>query len=395
VPLHAMPPDRPRERGYQAVLLMLRALSYIRTRFPFWNTSAGADHVWMMLHDEGPCFCPREIRPSILLTHYGYHASPARQFGTFDDDLFLRDGHFYRAHIGDPAEPTRCFDPHKDIVIAPWKEPSFWRGAFRIGLPEADALAGQSMAHDAAPTSLLDDMRPGLVYFAGDLGFERLSGYSHDLRQQAFALFCNPHTTTVSDCTPVAYHKPCDCECRKDLPQNCSLWQPGVNIKLHSSGYHHELSSHTFCLAFPGDGWSSRVLDAVVHGCIPVIVQDESYMFFEGSLHESGLPLDYANFSLRLREVELPQLVTRLRAVTPATIRRLRRAALWVRDYFVYKDMYNPSREERRQLLDMGRPGQDAFLLLARTLEARARAFALHHHHASRSRSWSESGWTL
>ena len=170
IPLHAIPPDRPRERGYQAVLLMLRALSYIRTRFPFWNTSSGADHVWMMLHDEGPCFCPREIRRSILLTHYGYYAAPARQFGTFDDDLFLRDGRFYQAHIGDPAEPTRCFDPHKDIVIAPWKAPSFWREAFRIGLPAADASAPQSTAHGAAPTSLLDDRRPGLVYFAGDLG---------------------------------------------------------------------------------------------------------------------------------------------------------------------------------------------------------------------------------
>ena len=57
-------------------------------------------------------------------------------------------------------------------------------------------------------------------------------------------------------------------------------------------------------------------------------------MFFEGALHESGLSLDYTNFSLRLREAELPQLVTMLRAVTPATIRRLRRAALWVRSSF-------------------------------------------------------------
>ena len=97
---------------------------------------------------------------------------------------------------------------------------------------------------------------------------------------------------------------------------NCSLWQPGVTIKTHSQRclqpltppltltltlpltlpltltltlpltppltlpltlplplalplalplprYHHELKQHTFCLAFPGDGWSSRVLDAV------------------------------------------------------------------------------------------------------------------------------------
>ena len=67
-----------RRRSHQGALLMLRALSYIRSTYPFWNASAGADHVWMMLHDEGPCFCPAQIRASILLTHYGYYASPAK-----------------------------------------------------------------------------------------------------------------------------------------------------------------------------------------------------------------------------------------------------------------------------------------------------------------------------
>jgi hypothetical protein len=42
-----------------------------------------------------------------------------------------------------------------------------------------------------------------------------------------------------------------------------------VTITTHSRQYHKELQQHTFCLAFPGDGWSSRVLDAVTHGCLP------------------------------------------------------------------------------------------------------------------------------
>ena len=78
--------------------------------------------------------------------------------------------------------------------------------------------------------------------------------------------------------------------------------------------------------------------------------------------------------------------VTRLRAVSPEKIVKLRRAALWarltycvqghahlappinptsliplpdscqVRDYFVYKDMYNPSASSRTELLAAGRP---------------------------------------
>ena len=360
----------PRQRSHQAALLMLEALNYIRGRFPFWRASGGRDHIWLMLHDEGPCFCPRDIRPSILLTHYGYWASPARPWGTFDDDNFLLDRRFYSRHLGDAARPTPCFDRDKDVVIAPWKRPGFWRDA--LGDPTLRSTAA-AMPHrpdlGAAPAR-----RPKLVFFAGDLGFNRLGGYSRDLRQRAHALFCDPTRTKKRDCTPVAYHKPCDCECRKDIPITCAKWAPGVTITTHSPRYHDSLKEHTFCLAFPGDGWSSRVLDAVTHGCIPVVVEDASAMFFEGAFGLAGLPLDYANFSVRLAEAELPQLVQRLRAIPPAAVAAMQRAVLWVRDYFVYKDMYNPNADDRAELLASGRRGQDAFLLLTKALEARARA---------------------
>ena len=57
-----------------------------------------------------------------------------------------------------------------------------------------------------------------------------------------------------------------------------------------------------------------------------------------------------------------------------AHARLVRRAVLWVRDYFIYKDMYNPSASHRAELLGTGRKNQDAFLLLALALEGRARA---------------------
>ena len=154
---------------------------------------------------------------------------------------------------------------------------------------------------------------------------------------------------------------------------NCARWVEGVSIRTHSMRYHDELRGHTFCLAFPGDGWSSRVLDAVVHGCIPVVIQDESEMFFEGAFAAAGLPVDYANFSVRLAENNLHNLVDVLKAISPKEIRRMRRNVLWLRDYFVYKDMYNPSAKYRKELLNAGRPEQDAFLLLTLALEHRAR----------------------
>lgn len=34
-----------------------------------------------------------------------------------------------------------------------------------------------------------------------------------------------------------------------------------------------QLASSQFCGVFPGDGFSARMEDAVMHGCIPVIIQ--------------------------------------------------------------------------------------------------------------------------
>ncbi|KAL3929510.1 MAG: hypothetical protein SGPRY_001931 [Prymnesium sp.] len=394
-----------RRRSHQGALLLKAALHYIRTALPFWNASGGRDHVWMMLHDEGPCFCPRELRSSSLLTHYGYWAARPRPWGTYYDDnflqaassphhtrrtlvqppdtqplpartdlplltfltslpppprpgmhppsthptrLFAKDPRFYARHIGDPSNPTPCFNRERDIVIPPWKAPSFWARALQ-----------QEMGNGE---------REGLVFFAGDLGFNRLKGYSHDLRQWAHSMFCDPRTTKKGPCTPTAQG------CRPDLPLNCSRWEVGVKITTHSRRYHDDLRGHIFCLAFPGDGWSSRVLDAVVHGCIPVVVQDESYMFFEGAFEKLQLGLTYHDFSVRVAEKDLPSLVQILRSIPPGRISSMRSNVLLVRDYFVYKDMYNPSAQNRRKLLSHGRQGQDAFLLLALALETRARA---------------------
>lgn len=288
----------------------------------------------------------------MLLTHYGYYAAVPQPWGTFFDDNFLAVPDFYGKWIGDPSRPSPCFVRGKDLVIPPWKTPSFWAKALRE--PAASKLG----------------RRAGIVFFAGELGFRRLKGYSRDLRQRAHALFCNP--SERAPCTKFVGG------CRTDLPQNCSLWREGVTITSHSGRYHDELLRHTFCLAFPGDGWSSRVLDGIIHGCVPVIVEDESSMFFEGAFALVGLGIDYPDFSVRLPEARLHELVDVLVAIPEHEVRRLQANALLVRDYFVYKDMYNPphrgDRHTRADLLAAGRPGQDAFLLLALALEARARA---------------------
>ena len=215
-----------KRRGHQGTLLMLEALRYIRGHYPFWNESSGTDHIWMMLHDEGPCLCPREIRSSILLTHYGYHADPPKPWTTWLGDDWLSSTSFYSSYIGDPARPTRCFDPQKDIVLPPWKHPGFWR----FGLSKT--LISESPHRE----------RTNLVYFAGDLGKKRLTWYSHHLRQIAHALFCNPEESRPAqskECTPWLNG------CRSDLPMNCSKWRPGVVVTEHTKvGWRPRANGH-------------------------------------------------------------------------------------------------------------------------------------------------------
>lgn len=53
-----------------------------------------------------------------------------------------------------------------------------------------------------------------------------------------------------------------------------SKWEEGVVVShLHSGNYGEELANAQFCGVFPGDGFSARMEAAMLHGCIPVIVQ--------------------------------------------------------------------------------------------------------------------------
>lgn len=63
----------------------------------------------------------------------------------------------------------------------------------------------------------------------------------------------------------------------------------------------------------PGDGWSARMEDAVLHGCIPVVIADG----VEAVL-ESVLDLDA--FALRLPQSEVPNILKILQAVPLKTI---------------------------------------------------------------------------
>ena len=46
-----------------------------------------------------------------------------------------------------------------------------------------------------------------------------------------------------------------------------------IVTSVRSNTYSKELGSSKFCGVLPGDGWSGRMEDSILHGCIPVIIQ--------------------------------------------------------------------------------------------------------------------------
>lgn len=42
---------------------------------------------------------------------------------------------------------------------------------------------------------------------------------------------------------------------------------------LRSDSYFEDIASSIFCGVMPGDGWSGRMEDSILQGCIPVIIQ--------------------------------------------------------------------------------------------------------------------------
>ncbi|MEW5310146.1 MAG: hypothetical protein WDW38_001973 [Sanguina aurantia] len=269
-------------RPYQGANFIEKAKRWVQTTHPYWDRRNGRDHIWFAVHDEGACWWPKEAYDnSIVLTHWGrldvHHQSNSAYFY----DNYTKPMYHKEWAPGDWRDLIKdhvCFDPHKDLVIPMWKMPGHFRTSPLVG---------------AAPRE-----RKFLLSFIGDMGTHRFPYYSRGIRQTLY--------------TKGKEHK----------------WKEKYNIIL---GYPHEvdmsysdaLSQSTFCLVAPGDGFSARAEDAVLHGCIPVIVMDEVQAVFESIL-------EYDLFSIRVNERSLhamPDILGRSRPrrfayTTGTTVRR-------------------------------------------------------------------------
>ncbi|KAG2437847.1 hypothetical protein HXX76_005465 [Chlamydomonas incerta] len=263
--------------------------AHISSTYPWWNRRGGRDHIWLMTPDEGACYMPSVIfNTSIILTHWGRMDQDHKSnTGYLQDNYDMVMPEEFKGWPGmDWQSRSRghpCYDPTKDLVIPAFKSVDHFR--------DSPLLGGTPLVRDL------------LCYFRGDIGQARFPQYSRGLRQKLFHLW---HKNGWA-----AKHK--------------VYFGNGEMVR---GGYSEHLLRSRFCLVLPGDGWSPRAEDAVLHGCIPVVIMDNVHAVFESIL-------DWESFSIRIREDDaaleaLPQL---LEAVPPERVAKMQRnlARVWHR----------------------------------------------------------------
>ncbi|KAH1090500.1 hypothetical protein J1N35_017757 [Gossypium stocksii] len=283
-----------------------KAYEHIIEKYPYWNRSAGKDHIWSFSWDEGACYAPKEIWNSMMLVHWGNtnskhnHSTTAYWADNWDKIPSDRRGNH------------SCFDPAKDLVLPAWKR------------PDVTSLSAKlwSRPHENRKT---------LFYFNGNLGPAYTSGrpeatYSMGIRQKlAYEFGSTPN---------------------KEGKLGKQYAEDVVVTPLRSENYHEDIANSTFCGVLPGDGWSGRMEDSILQGCIPVVIQDGIFLPYENMLN-------YESFAVRIREDEIPNLIKILRNINETEIefKLTNVQKIWQR--FLYRDSI--LLEAERQQIGFGR----------------------------------------
>ncbi|XP_050244781.1 uncharacterized protein LOC126692990 isoform X1 [Quercus robur] len=267
------------------------AYDHIVEQHPYWNRSSGRDHIWFFSWDEGACYAPKEIWNSMMLVHWGNtnskhnHSTTAYWADNWDSIPSDRRGNH------------PCFDPDKDLVLPAWKR------------PDGVALSSKLWARPR-------EKRKALFYFNGNLG----PAYPKGRPEDSYSMGIRQKIAEEFGSSP-----------NKEGKLGKQHAEDVIVTPLRSENYHEALASSVFCGVFPGDGWSGRMEDSILQGCIPVVIQDGIFLPYENVLN-------YESFAVRIREDEIPDLIKILRGFNETEIeyKLANVQKIWQR--FLYRD---------------------------------------------------------
>ncbi|WVZ55657.1 hypothetical protein U9M48_006291 [Paspalum notatum var. saurae] len=288
---HFLMPWDLRLRSYHTLEYYKMAYDHISQQYPYWKRNSGRDHIWFFSWDEGACYAPREIWNSMMLVHWGNTNTKHKNSTT----AYWADNWDYIPLDRRGNHP--CFDPIKDLVLPAWKEPN----------PAAIWLKLWARPRNNRTT---------LFYFNGNLGPAYEGGrpedtYSMGIRQKLAAEFGS---------TP--------------NKQGNLGRQHAADVTvtyLRTEKYYEELASSVFCGVLPGDGWSGRMEDSMLQGCIPVIIQDGIFLPYENVLN-------YNSFAVRIQEDDIPVLINKLRGINETQVEFMLGNVRQMWQRFFYRD---------------------------------------------------------
>ncbi|KAF8398413.1 hypothetical protein HHK36_017340 [Tetracentron sinense] len=295
-----------------------KAYDLIIEQYPYWNRSSGRDHIWFFSWDEGACYAPKEIWNSMMLVHWGNtnskhnHSTTAYWADNWDHIPSHRRGNH------------PCFDPDKDLVLPAWKR------------PDVNSLRSKLWSRPRKKREIL-------FYFNGNLGQAYANGrpeatYSMGIRQKLAEEF---GSSPDKDGKLGRQHA-------KDV----------IVTPLRSGGYYEDLASSVFCGVFPGDGWSGRMEDSILQGCIPVVIQDGIFLPYENVLN-------YESFAVRIREDEIPNLMKILRGFNETEIEFKLANVQMIWQRFLYRDSILLEAERQKTVFSRVDDWAEEFLRLS------------------------------
>jgi hypothetical protein len=229
-----------------------RAHRYVSTLYPFWNNSAGMDHIWMVSRDGGTCDTAwgsmrEELGASIVLVHWG---------GVTGIEGTVKE---------------RCYLKGQDLVI-----PASVRSAKTLLSPFWDGTG-------RFPRTALLPPRPARttqLFFIGAMCWRTMR------RERTMANFvdkCNKSWHGGGKNNPVA---------RYSFGHRWTIWSkyrnlPGFKIlatdfppsleaiNMKRLDGNAEMLRSRYCLCPSGTGWGMRAVHSIILGCVPVVVQHD------------------------------------------------------------------------------------------------------------------------
>ncbi|KAL1511199.1 hypothetical protein AB1Y20_006014 [Prymnesium parvum] len=293
----------------------------LRHNYPYWNRSAGTDHIFFLTTDRGGCWKPWALQHSLIVSYLGFPASEA-YFGFEERLRWPRRGpqtrnNAYSVRKGAESLELDCYVPSKDVVVP------------------VDALLGSAEEKKLPPPGkpfVCNTARSTLMFMGGAMSNMGRIEYSQGVRQAI-----------------------------KQFHSNEKGFVLGGKFTLDM------LRDSRFCLCPSGWGWGWRLSLAVVTQCVPVIIQPNVSQPFEDLI-------PYKDFSVRLDKDQIPKLPQILKSVTDESVCKMQQALAKYWRAFLWQQPFGAQHPSAYDLM------QIQLCRRARRLSSRYRSMNIHTH---------------